>query len=251
MPGQRWKLLLAAIVALGVAAAACSGGSGNGRASTPKPAKATATVNPALQQLRAASAKSDAATYRASYTFSATGADPLNATLTMFRRGADSLRIDVAASQAGQDVALTDIETKDVSVFCFQKAAGLAPLLGLQPDAGVCFKNDASGSGGNVLGDIIGDLRTTTVGGDASVSAVTTRTVAGQPATCYQYTTKGSGDRSETCFGPFGVRVYDKTTNGGDTTTLEATQIQASVQDSDFTVPYAIKAFPAVASTTP
>lgn len=248
MPGRRWKLFLPAVVALGLAAAACSGGSGSGRAATPKP---TATVDPALQQLRAASAKSDAATYKASYTFSATGADPLNATITMFRRGAGAVRIDVAASQDGQDVALTDIEAKNVSVFCFQKAAGLAPILGLQPDAGVCFKNDASGSGGNVLGDIIGDLRTTAVGGDASVSAITTRTVVGQPATCYQYTTKGTGDRSETCFGPSGVRVYDKTTNGGDTTTLQATQVQASVQDSDFTVPYPIKEFPAVANATP
>lgn len=261
MRSRRSMILLTAAAALSIALAACGGSNSSAKtktASTSAPGTTAAASNTATQGAGGNSADAKAlnnvaqkfgsSTFKAEYKLTSTGSNqPVDGTMTMFKQGADKFRFDVTSTQDGQPVALTLIETKDNNVFCLQDAGQLAPILGVDAGKGVCFKNDpTSGAGG--IDDITNTFKNLSTS-DISVKSKSTRTIAGQSAQCFDYTTASAGETNETCFSNDGVPLYDKTVSSSDTTTLEATQVAGSVQSSDFNVPYEVKDLPNIDAT--
>jgi hypothetical protein len=251
-------ILLATAAALAVALTACGGSSAKTKTpstSAPGTTAAAGKTAPAgggnsadAKALNSVAQKFGSSTFKADYKLSSTGGDqPVDGTMTMFKQGADKFRFDVTSTQDGQPVALTLIETKDNNVFCLQDAGQLAPILGVDAGKGVCFKNDpTSGAGG--IDDITNTFKNLSTS-DVTVSGKSSRTIAGQSAQCFDYTTASAGETNETCFSNDGVPLYDKTVSSSDTTTLEATQVAGSVQSSDFNVPYVVKDLPNIDAT--
>jgi hypothetical protein len=266
MPARRWIITLTAVAALGFALAACGGGSkkdtkNTATSGTPASSSSTPAAGKTAsgttkgnsddaKALNSVAQKFASSTFKAEYNLSSTGSDqPVDGKMTMTKKGSDKFRFDVTSTQDGQPVALTLIETKDNSVFCLQDAGELAPILGVDQGKGVCFKNDpTNGVGG--IDDITSTFKNLATS-DVTVTGKSSRTIAGQNAQCYNYSTASTGETNETCFSNDGVPLYDKTVSGSDTTTLEATKLDSGVQDSDFDIPYEVKDFPNIADATP
>lgn len=254
MRGVAMVCVLAA--AMAAALAGCSGGGkspansaaaacgGTGKSATP----AAASNNIDVSELNALAKRFCDASFKAQYNLSGTGTSPLNGTMTLLKGGQNRFRFDVTTAQDGTPTSLTSIQTKSRSVFCLQDAGELAPLLGLEPGKGVCFNNDPT-SGASGLQDLT-DTFQQLAGGDVTVTGKSTRTVAGQQGQCYAFTDNSTGDKSETCFSADGVPLYDRTTTAADSTTIEATSVQPTVNDSDFNIPYQVKDLPSLDGTS-
>ncbi|MHB8376554.1 MAG: hypothetical protein ACYDEB_06310 [Dehalococcoidia bacterium] len=252
MPARRFVPALAMLAALGLALAACGGA--RGRATTPAATGATPGAPAALSgdasELSSLGQKFAASTFKGQYTLTSSGgSQPLDGTMTMYKQGGDRFRFDVSSKQGSQDLSLTLIETKDASVFCLRDAGELAPVLGVQPGKGVCFKNGPA-SGAARLTDITNTFKNLSAG-QITVTGKSTRTIAGQAAQCFQYKNNATAETDETCFSGGGVLLYDRTHSGADSTTFEATRVEGAVQASDFNVPYEIKQLPSLGNGTP
>ena len=241
-----------AVVCLALAAAmfaACSGG--GDKSSTPgsdsggTPAS-VATVSPELKEI---TDKFSANSFKADYKLTSSGdSSPLDGTMTLYKNGSDKFRFDVKSTQDGQPVSIVLIETSDVSAFCLDNAGDLAALLDVQDGQGVCFKNDPTNGAGSIkdLASTFKELSST----DTEVLEKSTRTIIGQQTQCYRYRNTQTGDTSNTCFSTDGVPLYDKTDSGSDSTTVEATAVTATVNGSDFNLPYVVKDFPNLGDST-
>ena len=252
---RRWLIAIAIAAVLGLAMTACSGGGNKNKtpAASGSPGAASTTSsgkNSDAKELDSLAQKFTNTSFKANYTLTSTSSEqPLDGTLVLYKDGADRFRFDITSQQNGQNTTLILIDTKDASLFCLQDAGDLAPLLGVEPGKGVCIKNDPTDSAGG-LADILQNFKDLG-SSDTTVTNKSTRDIAGQSARCFDYKTKDSGDVNETCFSNDGVPLYDKSQSSGDTTIMEATQIQGSVQSSDFNVPYEVKALPDMGSDTP
>jgi hypothetical protein len=253
---RRWLVALIVVAIVGATMAACSGGGNKDKtpaASGTPGTESTASgggKNADAQELDALAEKFTKTSFKANYTLSSTSSEqPLDGTLVLYKDGADRFRFDITSQQDGQTTALTLIDANNQSVFCLQDAGDLAPILGVDQGKGVCIKNDPTDSAGG-LGDILQNFKDLG-SSDTTVTSKTTRTIAGQEAHCYEYEMKDSTDKNETCFSADGIPLYDKSVSDSDTTTMEATQLEGSVQTTDFNIPYEIKDLPDFGSGTP
>ena len=148
---------LAAI--LGVAAAmalvACGGGHGNSSgtsaAGSSSHSDATNTTvpntptDPAAQQLQSLSQEFGSASFEVHYAINDSGSDqPLNGFITIYTKGTDRTRFDVASNESGQTVSLILLQTPDNSVFCLPDAGALAQLGTTQRPIAVMFMPESS-----------------------------------------------------------------------------------------------------------
>ena len=228
--------------------AACSGG--DNKSSTPgSDSGGTASVATVSPELKDVTDKFSANSFKADYKLTSSGdTSPLDGTMTLYKNGSDKFRFDVKSTQDGQPVSIVLIETNDVSAFCLDNAGDLAALLDIPNGSGVCFKNDPTNGAGGIkdLASTFKELSST----NTEVLDKSTRTIIGQPTQCYHYRDTQSGDTSDTCFSTDGVPLYDKTDSGSDSTTVEATAVTATVNDTDFNLPYGVKDFPNLGDST-
>jgi hypothetical protein len=256
----RTSAALALIAALALAIAGCKGGKSSsdrtataqaGGAARTAPAGKTSAPESAgggggvasADELDAVASRFERSIFKADYRLSSSGGDnPFDGAMTLYKSGNDRFRFDINATQDGQPVQLVLIDTADVSAFCLQNAGDLGALLGVPDDQGVCFRNDPTAGAGGIqdLADSFKNLSSA----DVNVTGKSSRQILGQDTTCYAYTDNRTGDVSETCFSGDGVPLYDKTTSGAETTTIEATQVAGSVADGDFTPPYELRDLP-------
>lgn len=228
---RRWLFAAVTGAALVVVLmAACSGGGSSGK-------------NADAKELDALAAKFSKTSFKADYTLTSTSSEePLNGTLVLYKDGADRFRFDITSQQDGQNTTLTLIDDKDSSIFCLDDAGDLAPILGVEPGKGVCIKNDPNDSAGG-LTDVLQNFKDL-ASSDTTVTNKSTRDIAGQDARCFDYQSKGSSDRNQTCFSSDGVPLYDNSQSDSDTTTMEATRLEGTVPPDAFKVPYEIKELP-------
>ena len=133
-------------------------------------------------------------------------------------------RVDTLTSGSDEPASLfigRDEETDTVG--CTNKVTGWE-----------CIRIDALGyslvalAGPNVL-PTIWDV------GAAAVTVVEPREIAGQQATCYQYTPEEAVDQAEYCLSADGVPLFSSSANGD----VEAVSYSSDVDDSDFEPPAA------------
>lgn len=227
--GRGW-IIAPAMIVVSMAAAAC-GGDGGGSDATATIAATSAPAS-AIQQ---AAQRFDAATYRAEYVLTGEPGDQFtNGTLVWYKDGADRLRVDVTSLQDGEEITLIFVQSPDENGFCFEQAGELGPVLGVAPDAGVCFESDGDES---TAGDLTADL--TSIGALDGVEVVAERQqmVAGILSDCFQ--TRGPDDaQNDLCISDDGVLLYRKAADGS---TFEATSVDRDVDDGIFALPFEVR----------
>jgi hypothetical protein len=180
------------------------------------------------------------ATFHASY--KVTGGGALGGgDMQLYKEGQDRFRFDITATENGQEMSIIFIQNGATSAFCLTNAGDLAPLLGVDAGSGVCFKSNPDDPNNPV-----GDLSTTfsdIENADVTVLGTSTRKVAGRDTSCYRAKDNAAGDISTICFDDSGAMMYVES-EGSDVTTLEATDVQSSVDAKSFDLPYEVKDFP-------
>lgn len=206
---------------------------------------AVGNINVGNAALNTLAQQFSSSTFQAQYQMTSTSGD---GAMTIYKQGAGKIRFDITSSADGNNVTLTAIQSASGSVFCLPDAGALAPILGTAPGEGVCFNGDPTNGGASVtdLTDVFKNFSASS----ASVTGTSSRTIAGDEAKCFDYDSAGASATDETCFSNSGVLLYDMTTTADDTTSIEAIQVQESVPDSVFDVPYQIKSLPGAADTT-
>lgn len=177
-------------------------------------------------------------------TYTATDTDPdspLSGTVRMYKDGADRFRMDITGTFEGQESTFIIIETPDASGFCIAGAGELSELFGVpEGEDGVCFESDPTGDTG--FGSLADELREFDAG-NFEVLQAESREIAGRDADCFTMRERGEDDVQEICIDDDGVLLY-VSTEGDDTTTIEASDVGGDPGDDDFELPYTVQEFP-------
>jgi hypothetical protein len=249
---RRWWITAVAILAV-VLAAGCSSSSSKDKTPTSAPsgggAQPTAAATSAsdgassgadVPDIMEITQKFAKATFHASY--KVTGGGALGGgDMQLYKQGQDRFRFDITATENGQEMSIIFIQNGATSAFCLDDAGELAPLLGVDAGSGVCFQSNADDPNNPV-----GDLSTTfsdIENADVTVLETSTRKVAGRDTSCYRAKDNAAGDISTICFDDAGAMLYVES-EGADVTTLEASDVESSVDDKSFDLPYEVKDFP-------
>jgi hypothetical protein len=213
----------AALIALGALVSACSRG------------ETDAPATPALGPVALARERFQDSTFRVEYATSGPeGARFSDGSFTWYRDSTPHERIDLVTTQDGEDVAITFIESPDVSRICLDQAAELGALLGVAPEQGVCFTNP---SGELQVDDLAGSL-TLLEDEDAERRRGIETLIAGEVAVCF---VANGGDVLRQCLSHDGVPLLVEYADGS---RFEATEVSREVDDSDFALPYELHELP-------
>lgn len=262
----RWLLGVTAVAACGALFTACgSGGGSSSSSSTAAPAStasgaatsaATASKSSSgsgggnLGDMKAALAKFQGAKFKADYTTtigSAAAQALTDAKLTMTKDGGN-LRVDVSGKQNGNDVSFTIINAGSTSVFCL-KGGQVAQALGAAAAGGVCFKSDATTARFNPGTGIQNTLQRFSAS-DVTLLDTSSRTIAGQNATCYHTQKAGETTTSTVCLGKDGTLLYGGS-DGANAGEITATDVSGSVSGGDFNPPFPVRSMPGVPGGAP
>jgi hypothetical protein len=246
----RMIIAVAALVASMTAFAACNGGDDNDNNGGGPPVGATAGTgsDPGesgngdsgdVDELSAIAERFADSTFQGQYrVIPAPGDEDIgDATLAIYKSGADRVRMEIAAEQDGVPTEIILLQTPSASAFCLKNAGEFGALLGIAEGEGVCFNSDPTE--GDATGDysqIIEDIES----GNGQIVERSERQIAGQDAKCYRIQEPG-GDVTDACFNDDG---YLLASTGPDGSGLEATSVSGDVSDTDFDVPYEVREFP-------
>jgi len=198
-------------------------------AGTTPAAEATPQTQEGGGQFSDLAAKFANVTFKATYNMSESGGDtPGQTAMTLYKKG-DNLRIDMTGEIEGQQQTAIYISRPDQSYLCSD-----IPEMG----GSTCFSEPADSSQG--AGDLISSLESALNDPSAEIVSTTSRTIAGEDATCYVIHSPDVDGESEVCLSNDAVPLYTRSTSGGQEMSLEATSFGHDVSDSDFEPPYPI-----------
>jgi hypothetical protein len=219
---------LCAVTAVFAACDDSDGGDG-----TPDAGETPQSVEGGVERLSDAARRYGDATFTAVYALRGGGGDEGDAELTLFKDARTRRRVDIVGEGDGESASLTLIQTADASYVCFANPEDAAPELGVTGD-GVCLRSDPENQD-TLLEDQFADIESmseTTI-----VTEVSERQIAGRDAECFTTRDTATAAESQVCFDAEGVLLYSEDDAGA---IREATDVQPTVNESDFDLPYAV-----------
>jgi hypothetical protein len=244
MRRSKWLLVVSFVVISSVLAWACGGGgeekpSGPTAPAATSPAGKTPTVGETPQAQAGGSEftgladKFGKATFKVTYQLSGGGATPSQGTMTWYKKG-DNMRMDIAGEVQGQQENVILIIRPDTSYYCTS-----APEVG---EGGTCFS--APSEAGQGVTQTAAELEKTLTDPNLQVVSTSTRSIAGQGATCYTVKSPDIEGEFELCMSGDAVPLFSREMVQGTEMTMEATDFSHDVSDNDFEPPYPVSAMP-------
>jgi hypothetical protein len=172
-------------------------------------------------------------TFRATYNVTGEGAP--GSTMTLYKDGADRIRIDFSGGAEGDG---SFIAAGENSYICFSGES--AADLGVEGE-GACIQSSSDTNPVGDLTDSLGDVEL----GNVTVQGKSEREIAGRDATCYEILDNDTNEVTTTCLDDDGVMLalIDGSEGGF---SIEATEVSDDVSDSDFEPPYEITEIPGI-----
>lgn len=159
----------------------------------------------------------------------AAAGEDFSGTITWYQDGGERLRFDMASGEGDAAFAATTIVTPERTLIC---------------TVGTCYEPPASGAPfvdpTEMFVSQVEDIGDLTAGG--SVRDAGTRTIAGVEARCFEFESPDGTGTS--CVSPEGVPLFTEVTSPEGDFRLEATDYDASVDDSDFEPPFPVTSLP-------
>ena len=240
MEGKRAALLcvVSVVIACGGAAPATTDSSAPNKAATTAPtlaasAKPSASASIAVDagpQLAALLAASKNATYHTTYKITASGggADAFNGEQTWYLKPPRA-RFDFAATQGGRKTTISYFSLPEGQFYCVN--IGQAQCFAVTGVGSPLDQNAAVGAQQALISDP----------GGFGATAAAARTLAGQPAQCFDVNSKSGGTAFDTgtfCYSRDGVPLLSAfSTPQYASWTTEATASSGAVAEADFTLP--------------
>jgi hypothetical protein len=240
MIGRRALLALCALLLGAVVFAACDDGYDDPEPDgTPEAGGGSGDATIATEAEPASLArKFRESSFRADYELTNAAGDELeDDDLSIYKQTTERLRFDLSSGRDGETTDIVLIAAPEGSAFCLHNAGEFGELLGIPSGDGVCFADDptldATPSEFAVLVSRVANGEFEIIGRDE-------RDIAGEDADCYTIR-DAAGAESQMCLSEDGALLAATQPDGS---SLEATDVTANVDVSDFALPYEIAELP-------